>query len=188
MSNAQSMSGELPSAPELSSSLRRTMTGLALARGALLLVIGIVLLVWPEATLTVASVLIGLQLVLVGIIRFVLLFTEAAGGWVKALQGMLGVLMILAGVVCIKAPLASVLVLLVILALGWLMDAIISFVGAIRPFDGWGMLYAAVSLLAAIAVLVWPSIALATFVAVAAVFLIILGVVQLVVAWRARST
>jgi uncharacterized membrane protein HdeD (DUF308 family) len=49
------------------------------------------------------------------------------------------------------------------------------------------MVYAAVTVAAAVAVLVWPSLALATFVTVAAIFLIVLGVVQLGVAWHARS-
>jgi uncharacterized membrane protein HdeD (DUF308 family) len=187
MSTAASFPVEPVGSAELAASMRRTVTALSVASGVVMLVIGIALLFWPESTLKVAAVLLGLQLMLVGVLRFVMLFFEPAEGWVKALQGLLGVLLILAGVVCLKAPLQTVVLLLVLVALGWLVEGIAAFVGAFRPFDGWRMVYAAVTVAAAVAVLVWPSLALATFVTVAAIFLIVLGVVQLGVAWHARS-
>jgi uncharacterized membrane protein HdeD (DUF308 family) len=187
MSNAASLSGEPLATPDVSASLKRTLTTIAVVRGAVLLVLGLVLLFWPKATLTVVAVLIGLQLVLMGIIRFALLFTREAEGWVKALEGLLGVLLVLAGVVCMKAPFGTLVFLLIVVALGWLIDGVASFVGAIHPFDGWRMLYAGLCIVAAVAVLAWPELALTTFVAVAAWFLILLGILQLVLAWRARS-
>lgn len=186
MSSAASLSGE-PLAPvELSEGLKRTLTTLAVIRGALMLVFGLVLLFWPKATLVVASVLLGIQLVLLGVIRFATLFTSAAEAWVKAVEGLLGILLVLAGVVCMKAPFQTVLILVIIVALGWLIEGIAMLAGAIRPFDGWRMVYAALTVIAAVAVLVWPELALVTFIAVAAWFLIILGVIQLAMAWRAR--
>jgi uncharacterized membrane protein HdeD (DUF308 family) len=172
---------------DLEVGVRRTITALSVAGGVVFLVIGLALLFWPETTLKVAAVLLGIQLILVGVLRFVLLFFEEAEGWVKALQGLLGVLLILAGVVCLRAPLATFVVLLVIVAIGWLIEGIATFVGSFRPFDGWRMAYAVVSVAAAIVVLVWPGLALATFVTLTAILLIVLGVVQLVIAWRTRA-
>jgi uncharacterized membrane protein HdeD (DUF308 family) len=187
MSNAASLPGEGFTSPVMSESLKRTLTTLAVVRGTLLLVLGIVLVVWPKATLTVVSILLGLQLLLMGIIRFATLFTSPAEAWVKALEGLLGILLVLAGVVCLRKPFETLLFLLIIVALGWLVDGVASLVGAIHPFDGWRLAYAALCVIAATAVLVWPEVALATFVAVAAWFLILLGLLQLFMAWRARS-
>jgi uncharacterized membrane protein HdeD (DUF308 family) len=187
MSNAASLSGDPLAAGTVSEGLRRTMTTLAVVRGVLLLVLGIVLLFWPKATLVVVSVLLGLQLLLLGVIRFAQLFTSPAEAWVKALEGLLGVLLVLAGVVCLRKPFETLVVLLIIVALGWLVDGVAALVGAIHPFDGWRMAYAALCVIAAVAVLVWPEVALATFVAVAAWFLVLLGLLQLFMAWRARS-
>jgi uncharacterized membrane protein HdeD (DUF308 family) len=191
MTNAQSSPGEQMSLPEVSSealaaSQDNSIAVLSLVRGVILLVIGITLLVWPKATIGVASVLVGIGLLAAGVTRFVGLFTAKETPWMKVLEGMLGILMVMAGVVCIRHPFSSLVVLVVIVALGWLLDGFASVVGAIHPFHLGRLLYGLLALAGVVAVLVWPGLVLATYLILAAWLLVLLGVMQIFDAWRSR--
>jgi uncharacterized membrane protein HdeD (DUF308 family) len=90
--------------------------GWVLAFGIITLVIGIVALVWPGRTLLVVAVLFGIQLIVMGIFRFVgALASDDVSGGSRALLALLGVLSLIIGLYAAR----HVLVTLLALALIW---------------------------------------------------------------------
>ena len=170
----------------------RPPTGLRIAFGILSLVLGIVALVWPDITLVVIAFLFGLQLLAAGILRIIsAIALPITPGWRRVLVGVLGVLIALAGVFCFFRPGASLAILLWVIAFGWLLEGIAeliwAFTGGHQGSKRLGLvLYAIVSIIAAIVILVFPGESLIVLAMTGGVILIILGVVALVGAWTGR--
>lgn len=133
--------------------------GLAVLSGITSLVLGIMVLVWPDATLTVVAVLFGLQLALAGVLRIAVgSYSAAQQGWVRGIFVMTGVLMVLAGIVCLRHPVLSVAVIIVLTGVGWLVDGIAVVVVAANADEGRVALYVvgAASVVAAVVLLSAP--------------------------------
>ena len=167
-------------------------TGLRIAFGILSLVLGIVALVWPDATLAIIGILIGLQLLVAGILRIISAISlPITPGWRRVLVGVLGVLIALAGIFCFIRPGTSLAILLWLIAFGWLLEGIAELIWAFTGSHEGGkriglVLYAIVSILAAIVILVFPGESLIVLARTGGVILIILGIVALVGAWTGR--
>ena len=167
-------------------------TGLRIAFGVLSLVLGIVALVWPDATLVIVGVLFGLQLLAAGIVRIIAAVSmPISPGWRRVLVGVLGVLTALVGIFCFFRPGASLAILLWLIAFGWLLEGIAELIWAFTGSHEGGtriglVLYAIVSILAAIVILVFPGESLIVLALTGGVILIILGIVILVGAWTGR--
>jgi len=143
--------------------------------GVLTAALGAFLIVYPLATATVTTVLLGWVLIFVGIAQFVFaLHSQTVGNFF--LKVLLGVLSVIAGVALAFFPIEGVEVLTGLLGTLLLVQAGLATVTAfqIRPVEGWGwfLFDAAVSFFMGILILVrWPSSsvwAIGTLVGVAA--------------------
>lgn len=171
----------------------RTLFWLALLAGVGSVVVGVLMLVWPDATLGVAAVLFGLWLLVHGVRRIAeaVMATWANPG-ARALASIIGVLFVVAGVLCLRDLLVSLAVVVTLIGVTWLVAGIFELAGAIsgpgtaaeRVMSA--VLPGALSILGGIAVLVWPSISLITFVYVTGIWLIVMGLVQVYLVVRAR--
>jgi uncharacterized membrane protein HdeD (DUF308 family) len=162
----------------------RTTSILTIVTGVSALVFGILILIWPQTTLLVVAVLFGLQLLIFGIVRIVSGAMDSyPEGWHRGLSITLGVLIVLAGILCIRNPALSLLTIIVLVAIGWLVDGVINIVlGAqSRPGDRLGrILMGVVFLIGAVLLLVFPTSALLTFVLLGGWILIVFGIVILI--------
>jgi uncharacterized membrane protein HdeD (DUF308 family) len=92
-------------------------------------------------------------------------------------------LIVLAGILCLRNPALSLLTIIVIVAIGWLVDGIMNIVLGVQnpPGERLGrILMGIVFLLGAIVLLVFPASALITFALLGGWILIIFGVVMLI--------
>jgi uncharacterized membrane protein HdeD (DUF308 family) len=157
---------------------------LTIVSGVSALVIGVLILIWPQTTLLVVAVLFGLQLLISGIVRIVSGALDSwAEGWHRGLTITLGVLIVLAGILCLRNPALSLLTIIVIVAIGWLVDGVINIVlGAqSRPGNRLGqILMGVVFLIGAVLLLVFPTSVLLTFVLLGGWILIAFGIVILI--------
>ena len=159
---------------------------LLLVAGAVSTLIGVVALAWPAATLVTVAVLFGLHLVVVGALR--LLIALRGPALPRALRwfvGVLGALVLVAGIVAIASPGAGLVLLATVVGIGWIVDGIAGLFGgmpdaAIAPR---GLLIATcvLSIVAGILVLALPGAAIAVVLAVGAAFLIAAGLMLLLV-------
>ena len=108
-------------------------TGLRLAIGILSIVVGILVIARPVNTLVFLAVLFGLQLLILGVVRIVVAAirpVSLAGS--RFVSIVLGILTIVAGVICFTRPQASLTILAILLAVGWIADGIADIVRGLR--------------------------------------------------------
>lgn len=152
--------------------------------GLIALVFGIIVLGQPSATLAVVAVLFGLYFLVSGVIRVVRgLFTHGAAGG-RVLSILFGVLLIGVGIITIRNPLNSLVVLGLIIGIAWIIEGIAVLAETASDSSRWpGLLLGIVSLIAGIVVLFAPLQSLAALVLLVGIFLIASGIVQIVEAF-----
>jgi|tagenome__1003787_1003787.scaffolds.fasta_scaffold20493030_2 uncharacterized membrane protein HdeD (DUF308 family) len=165
---------------------------LAAAGAAVSLILGVLMLVWPDETLYVGAILFGLWLLLHGAIYLVNAITaHAADGAHRALTALIGVLFIIAGVICLRHLVLSLLVIATLIGISWLVAGIVGLVEAFMGFRTGparvmvGVL-GGVSVLGGLIVLIWPGPTLAALVVLTGIWLILLGALQLFLVVRSR--
>lgn len=168
--------------------------GLRIALGVICLVLGLVALIWPQVSLFVVALVFGLQLMAAGVMRIIAaVLLKPLPGWWRAVSGVLGVLTVLAGIVCFFRPGTSLFVLAIVLAVGWLIDGISELVSALavkRPTgERVGLIaFGVLAIVAAIVVLTFPGESLVLLARTGGVILIAFGVLSLISAFAARRT
>lgn len=156
------------------------------------LLLGIVIIAWPEATLRVVATLFGVWLVTHGVIRVVQSITgSVAEGAERAILGAIGIFFVAAGVIALRNLLASITLMITLLGLMWLIGGILQFVtafGAHGALRWWNAAIGALSIVAALVVFAWPSPSLTIIVYVTGAWMIVMGLVQIaMVFWARRS-
>jgi uncharacterized membrane protein HdeD (DUF308 family) len=154
--------------------------------GALSLIAGIVLLVWPIKSIIAITILFAAYLIVAGLVYIGLgIFSSAKGGWARVGHVVLGLLYVIAGAIAFanlnESATLFAIVTVVFIGVSWLFDGIVSL--TLLGSDGsrvWTLLYAILSILAGVFVLfnvVAAGIWLWIFFGVS---LIVLGIVQIV--------
>lgn len=166
--------------------------GLVLAYGVVTLGLGVVLVVWPHATVTVFTVLLAIQLIIAGIFRIVsALSADRADGGVRALIGLSGGLSLIVGLLILRDPLQSVLVLGMILGVFWVIAGVIDILGAmVAPGPsgrGWEFFTGIVTILAGGFLLIYTDLSLKLLVVFVAIWLIVAGALAVGAAFRLRA-
>lgn len=162
--------------------------GLALAT----LIPGILVLVWPDETLHILAVIIGLQLLLAGGFRFVTAFSHSSDGGGSRLVGVLtAMLAFLAGVLVLRHPMQTIGALSLIVGVFWLLTGMLTAYAAIadRALVHRGLLFAlgALGAVAGIVVLCFPVDSAVALTRLLGLWLVLLGVFELVMAFALRS-
>jgi uncharacterized membrane protein HdeD (DUF308 family) len=158
--------------------------------GVISILFGVAMLVWPDITLRVVGFFVGLWLLIAGIARVIGAFVSGRGVGAQILSGIIGVLLILGGVACLRNLVTSLAVLATIIALTWLFSGLSELVigFAVRgPARGWLILLGVVSTLIGIAFVVWPGLSLATLVFMLSISAMIVGAGQLGFAFQVRK-
>jgi len=165
--------------------------GLVVGFGVVSIVLGIVLIAWPEATLVVLVVLLAIDLLVTGVFRLISAFAATPlDGGIRALIGLTGALAILVGLLFLREPLQTVTVIGLLLGVWWTVSGIIDvFSGLFTDTGdrGWRIFMGLVSLVAGIFLLVNPTLTLSALVVVAAIWLLAYGVLALVAGFRLRQ-
>ncbi|MER6098563.1 HdeD family acid-resistance protein [Streptomyces sp. NPDC001728] len=187
------MAGGAPSAPDPADQLARLGRSWTWIMGAAVatLVPGILALVWPDVTLHVLAVLIGLYLLVIGVFRFVAVFAREEAG--ERLPGLLlAVLCVLGGVLCLRNPLQTIAALSLIVGAVWLVSGIFSLYTAVAtrnlPHRGAVMAVGILGIVAGIVVLALPSESAQALTRLLGLWLVLLGAAEAAVALSWRST
>jgi uncharacterized membrane protein HdeD (DUF308 family) len=166
--------------------------GWVLIFGVLTLLLGFLAVVWPGRTVVVIAVLLGLELIIVGIFRFVEAFAydEATGG-TRVLMALLGILSFIVGIYATRHVGVTVGALALVLGIYWVVHGFIELFSAISDRDmngrGWAMFTGVLSIVAGTVVLIQPHISLAVLAWVLGIWLIVYGAIMIYTAFRLRS-
>jgi uncharacterized membrane protein HdeD (DUF308 family) len=166
--------------------------GWVLAFGVITLLAGLAVLVWPGRTLVVVAVIFGLQLIVMGIFRFVGAFaSDDQSGGTRVLMALLGVLSLIIGLYALRHVLITLLALALLLGIFWIVSGAVELFSALSHREmrhrGWTGLMGVLSVLAGVVVLAYPGISLLLLAVVLSVWLVLFGLMQITMAFRIRS-
>ncbi len=167
-------------------------SGALIAMGILSVVLGVLVLVWPKATLLVVAITFGLQLIVAGAVRLsVSRDLPSEPGWLKPVSMVLGVLSIIAGIICLFRPGTSLFVIAIFIAAGWIAEGIAALAQGFGSDRSTGarvflIVSGVVSIIAGFVVAVFPGSSLVLLARLAGIMLILIGIAELVTAFMAR--
>jgi uncharacterized membrane protein HdeD (DUF308 family) len=165
--------------------------GLVVGYGVVTILIGLVLAIWPGETLVVLAVLLSIQLMVNGIFSLINAFAaHTVDGGVRALLGLTGALSIIVALLCLRAPLQTVVVIGLLIGAWLVISGLIEVFTAVLSDSrekGWRMFMGIVSVAAGAFLLVNPELSLSALVIVMAVWLFGYGAIALVAGLRLRS-
>jgi uncharacterized membrane protein HdeD (DUF308 family) len=160
---------------------------LFLILGLISTIAGILAIAYPDLTLLAIGLFAGISLLFIGAMEIV----EAITGDVdsRAMSTIVGVLSVLAGLVCLKRPGESLLALVVVLGIYLVIAGLIRFVRSFSVLEDRAllMMLALLDIILGILILSLPHLSLVTLAILFAISLIARGVFAIVVAFRLRS-
>lgn len=170
---------------------RRARTSLLLT-GILALALGLAAFVWPGATLFTISLLFGIYLVVTGALRLIIAVrTRELPTALRWFVAVLGIAVLVAGVLTILNPFASLEVIAYIIGIGWIIDGIAGLFGGMPDADllprGLAIAVCVISIVAGIVILLLPRAAVLTFLITGAAFLVAIGIMLVAVWFFTRS-
>ncbi|WP_043176007.1 HdeD family acid-resistance protein [Streptomyces sp. NRRL B-24484] len=162
-----------------------------LSFGVLTVVAGIVMLAWPEETTRVVAIIIGLQLLVAGAVRFVTAFTHEDGTGGRVLHVLIALLSVVAGVLVLRHQLQTVGFLAIVVGLYWLVAGIVTLFVAISnkamPGRGLAVFLGAIGVIAGIVVLAYPVESAVALARLLGLWLLLLGLIEIGGAFVLRS-
>jgi uncharacterized membrane protein HdeD (DUF308 family) len=127
--------------------------------------VGIILVAWPAATLTVVAVLLGAGLVISGVYRFIegVAAKDISGG-TRAADIVIGLLAIFIGLYCLRHHDVSIFLLALLVGVFWMVhgftDLAVAASAPPRTGRGWLVVAGLIGIAAGAIVLFWPGISL----------------------------
>ncbi|MDX3574873.1 HdeD family acid-resistance protein [Streptomyces sp. ID05-47C] len=171
--------------------LSRAAWQIVLLTGAASLVLGILVLVWPGASLFAAGVLFGVYLVVSGAFQLVAAFGTHRTTSLRVLAFVSGALSVLLGLFCFRGPMQSILLLALWIGIGWVIRGITQTLAAVSdgsmPARGWQIFLGIVTFVAGVVLIDSPFESAAALTLVAGIWLVVVGVVEIITGLRIRG-
>lgn len=146
-------------------------------------VTGLAVMVWPEATVAVVGLLLGIGLLLYGI-RELAMAPEAGAGGDRGTTLAVGIVSVLVGLAVLTVPLLTAVAIGTLLGIAWIVEGVVA-VGAAFTRPGHRLVRGVVgviSLAAGIIVFAQPGLSLVAIAWFAGVWLLVVGLVVVGVA------
>ena len=154
--------------------------------GAIALVAGIVLLIWPAKSAVIVTGIFASYLIIGGLVYIALgIFSGSGGGWARVGHILLGLLYIVAGVIAFAnlgtATVTLAIIVAIFIGISWIVDGVValSLMGQ-QTSKVWTLLYSLLGIVAGIIVLFSPLYAAAALWIILGITLVVLGIVQIV--------
>jgi uncharacterized membrane protein HdeD (DUF308 family) len=157
-----------------------------LAAGVLAIVLGGIVLAWPGPTILVASTMFGVYLLLTGFIGLFMAFTVPRSVAMRVLLFISGALTVVLAILSFRhfGDGYAILLLSLWIGMGFIFQGISAIAAAIGesnlPGRGWHVVLGVIAVTAGLVVIVWPFDSILVLVLVVGVWLVVLGVVQII--------
>ncbi len=161
-----------------------TLWWLVMLFGVVLLGVGVFFVVSPHETLTTFTVVAGILLLLDGLLAIVAsIFGHGEG---RGMLALVGVLSAIAGLVLVKKPFDTLVVLALIVGVWFVVAGVVRFVAAFSEREGrvGNILIALLDVIAGAVILSWPGLGLATLAVIIGIVLIFRGILFIVAGWQ----
>ena len=149
--------------------------------GAISVAAGVLAVAYPDITLLVLGLIVGINFMLIGLAWVFFGTTEKHSDGGRVLRMIVGFLAILAGLICLVRPGAGVLVLLIALSFWFIMVGIADLARAMEPHEHRviAAILGVVSIAAGVIIVANPDIGLTTLALIAGIGFIVRGAVEL---------
>jgi uncharacterized membrane protein HdeD (DUF308 family) len=165
----------------------------AILSGLLAVVLGVVILAWPQPSVVAAAALFGVYLVVSGIALVVLAFSLPASGGSRFLNFISGVASIALGILAFRhfGEGYAVLLLAIWIATGFIIRGMFVTASAIGvpqfPGRGWAIFFGLITIIAGFVMLAYPFDSIETLALVVGAWLVILGATEVISGFGMRS-
>jgi uncharacterized membrane protein HdeD (DUF308 family) len=163
--------------------------GIVLFLGIASVIVGIIALVWPGATIVVLAILMAIWLIVTGIFQIIRGFSRGLSGGMRALLFIGGLLSLILGLIAISGAFRAVEILAIFIGIAFLFRGFGSLFlsGEQKEGRGWNIFGGIIMLIGGLVILLWPAISLVTLAWVAGIWLIVGGIFEIIAAFRLRS-
>ncbi len=166
-----------------------------LISGILSVILGVLILTWPGKTLLVAAIAFGAYLLITGIAQVIFAFSLHVSAGSRILLFISGAACLILAVLAFRHfgndPMLAILLLAIWIAIGFIFRGVATTVSAVSdpnlPGRGWSIFIGVISLLAGIIVLASPFESIAILALVVGVWLVVIGVFEIVSSFRVRK-
>jgi uncharacterized membrane protein HdeD (DUF308 family) len=175
------------------SNLTRGLSTAAILSGLLAVVLGVVILVWPQPSVAAAAVLFGVYLVTSGVALVFLAFRLPTSAGSRFLNFITGVASVALGILAFRhfGEGYAILLLAIWVAAGFVIRGVFVTASAISvpqfPGRGWAIFFGFVSIVAGFVMLAYPFDSIETLALVAGAWLTILGAMEVIAGFGMRS-
>ncbi len=162
---------------------------LLFALGVVTMCFGIAILAWPEASVRVVAVMVGVWLLLTGFARIVGAFVWRRGLGRQLLSGIVGILLVIGAVACLRDLAKGAAVLAFLIALVWILSGIAELVIAQETGTWarrWLIVLGVASLVVGFVFVFSPELTLAVMALLTGLSALVIGGVQVLFAFRWR--
>jgi uncharacterized membrane protein HdeD (DUF308 family) len=150
--------------------------GQLIAVAAVGIVLGVIGLIFPDATVLTVAILFGSYLIASGIFRITTAFiADHLSAGLRWITGLLGLLVVIAGILCLSNPFDTIVVLALVIGIGWIAEGVIDLMGALRGaiVPRWlGIVSGIISIAAGVAMFVLPAAGVVSLVFIGSALLI----------------
>ena len=162
--------------------------GLVVAMGVASVVLGVLAMFYPGATIVTVGIFFAAWLFVAGAFEVVTSFTRDGDTGSRVLHAIIGVLSVIVGFALLRTPFQSVEVFIFVLGIFWLVQGIMTFVAAFAVKQGrnWRLFSGILGVLAGIIILVYPITSAVTLAFIGGIWLVILGATQIFAGFRLR--
>ena len=165
-----------------------------LALGVLTLGLGAVVLIWPGDSIVVASAVFGVYLLVAGIAQAIAAFAVDMSTATRVLYFISGALSVVLGYFAFRDfnNGAAVWMMAIWIGVGFIFQGVTATALAIDvpalPARGWYIFVGILTVIAGVVTLVWPISSIAVLAIIAGVWLVVIGITEIVGALSARRT
>jgi uncharacterized membrane protein HdeD (DUF308 family) len=162
-----------------------------LLSGILAVILGVLVLAWPGKTIVVAAIFFGAYLLVTGIAQVIFAFSlhVSAGG--RVLLFLSGAASLILAILCFRSLQNSILLLAIWIGVGFIFRGVATAVSAISdptlPGRGWQIFIGVITLIAGVVVLASPFESIATLILVVGIWLVVIGVFEVVSSFGIRK-
>jgi uncharacterized membrane protein HdeD (DUF308 family) len=173
--------------------LMRGIWTTAILSGLSAIVLGAVILAWPQPSLVAAAVLFGVYLVVSGVALIFLAFSLPASGGSRFLNLITGVASVALGILAFRhfGDEYAILLLAIWIATGFIIRGVFVTASAISvpqfPGRGWAIFFGLISIIAGFVMLAYPFDSIETLALVVGAWLTILGAMEVISGFGMRS-
>jgi len=155
--------------------------------GVICVVTGIAAIVWPDITLLALGIIFGIYLLIAAIIEIIDAIFGPPGG--RAISAILGIVALIAGVICIRRPGESLLAIVIVAGIFLIAAGVIRIVRAFGSTGRrwWGVTAGLIDAIIGIVILSWPELGLVTLAVFFAITMLVRGVLAIATGLRLRS-